>query len=483
MRKPYLVRFGPAVCAVDLCDGSERGEYVNQDYILTRLGRPHRAINLMYCYYPNDEGWPLRASVAHAHDAQFAWDYPYDDYFPYTGGLGGSQDGPVFEQMRDIRRHGQDVCLTLTMDPFLPDEHIAAVARDLRTFGRMTVRINHEATGSWFSFNKRASYEQVAEFFVRACRVFHAEAPNCKVVLCLDGCKELSERKMVMEDIFTEAAKAADIVSVDRYLALHWGWPNDVCVDGRSAADYDTDDIYKLAKKSYRRYTIMNDGVKKPMVMSELNADGDVTGPFYQAEKVARFCELLKADREHWLSGFTMYQFRDRGRLGLEIEDPNNPENGIEQPVLSVYRDIIKDPFFSPSRRAGKAVKLPLTLRYGGTEDFEAVCIPMELTGAPVLFEAYFDGELADANLMFEVNGRWFYKAPGVKCIDASSAFFDGRFKGGETAVTLYAPPASGENDPAQGDGWQTDYFTTLTALPRFRVVYGPILNAVKGRS
>ena len=101
MRKPYLVRFGPAVCAVDLCDGSERGEYVNQDYILTRLGRPHRAINLMYCYYPNDEGWPLRASVAHAHDAQFAWDYPYDDYFPYTGGLGGSHDGPVFEQMRE----------------------------------------------------------------------------------------------------------------------------------------------------------------------------------------------------------------------------------------------------------------------------------------------------------------------------------------------------------------------------------------------
>ena len=485
MRKPYLVHFGPAKCAVDLCDGSERGEYVNQDYILTKLGRPHRAINLMYCYYPNDEGWPLRASVAHAHDAQFAWDYPYDDYFPYTGGLGGNHEGPVFAQMRDIRRHGQDVCLTLTMDPYLSDEHIAAVARDLRTFGRITVRINHEATGSWFSFNKRASYETVAAFFVRACGVFHREAPNCKVVLCLDGCKELSEQKMVMEEIFTEAAKAADIVSVDRYLALHWGWPNDVCTDARSAADYDTDDIYKLAKKSYRRYTVMNDGVKKPMVMSELNADGDVTGVFYQAEKVKRFCDLVKADREHWLSGFTMYQFRDRGRLGLEIEDPNNADNGIEQPVLATYKEIIEDPFFAPSRKAGKSVKLPVTLRYGGAEDFEAVAIPMELSGAPVLFDCYFDGALLDANLMLEINGKWFYKKPGVKMIDLCSAFFDGTFTGGEVTVTVYAPPASGENDEAHGipgnpDSWQTDYVTVLPALPRFRVCYAPVLDARK---
>ncbi len=478
MKKPYLVRFGPAACAVDLCDGSERGEYVNQDYILTKLGRPHRAINLMYCYYPNDEGWPLRASVAHAHDAKFAWDYPYDDYFPYTGGLGGTTDGPVFAQMRDIRRHGQDVCLTLTMDPYLDDAHIAAVARDLRTFGRVTVRINHEATGSWFSFNRRASYETVAAFFVRACEVFHREAPNCRIVLCLDGCKELSERKMLMEDIFTEAAKAADIVSVDRYLALHWGWPVKVCTDGSSAADYDTDDIYKLAKKSFRRYTVMNDGVKKPMVMSELNADGDVTGPFYQAEKIRRFCDLVKSDREHWLSGFTMYQFRDRGRLGLEIEDPNNKDNGIEQPVLGVYREIIADPFFSPRRKAGKAAKFPQTLRFGGAEEFEGVCIPMQLTGAPVLFEAYFDGELSDANMMLEVNGKWFYKSPGVKALDLSSAFFDRSFEGGETAVTVFLPPAAGENDPAQGEGWQTDYTATLTALPRFRVCYAPILHA-----
>ena len=33
----------PAKCALDLGDGSERGLYVNQDYILRKLGRPQAA--------------------------------------------------------------------------------------------------------------------------------------------------------------------------------------------------------------------------------------------------------------------------------------------------------------------------------------------------------------------------------------------------------------------------------------------------------
>lgn len=61
--KVKALHMGPAECAVDLGDGSERGEYVDQDYILQKLGRPHRAVNLMYCYYPNDDKWPGRASV------------------------------------------------------------------------------------------------------------------------------------------------------------------------------------------------------------------------------------------------------------------------------------------------------------------------------------------------------------------------------------------------------------------------------------
>ena len=49
------VKLTPAKVALDLGDGSERGEYVDQDYIINKLGRPHRNIGLMYTYYPNEK--------------------------------------------------------------------------------------------------------------------------------------------------------------------------------------------------------------------------------------------------------------------------------------------------------------------------------------------------------------------------------------------------------------------------------------------
>ena len=478
MEQVYRVHLGPARCGADLGDGSERGLYVDQDTILRKLGRPHRQINLMYCYYPNDPGWPKRASEAFPKEnPEFAWDYPYDDYFPYGGGLGGDPNAEVFERMRDIRRHGQDVCLTITMDPFLSEEHIIAVARDLRTYGRITVRINHEATGTWFSFNRRATYEQVAAFFVKCCEVFHREAPNCKIVLCLDGCKNMDEEKMVMEDIFTEAARAADIVSVDRYMALHWGYPTDVCEDNRSAQRTPVSEIYRLCKKSADRYEVMNQGVRKPMVLSELNADGDVTGPYEQAEMYEEFCRLLREDPDNWLSGITMYQYRDDGRLGLEITDPNNSNVGIEQPLLKTYRNLIHREPFLPSMVTGERTDGPYELRFGGAEDADGITIPVQLEAKPVFFEMYFDGELKDANLMIACGSEWFYKKPGVSVIDMNSAFFDREYNGGLIFVSLFAPPASGENDPAQGAGWQTDYTYTLKSLPRFRIRYKAILE------
>ena len=91
----------PAVMGLDLGDGSERAEYVNQDYILQTLGRPHRNINIMYTYYPRDKEWPQRISEACKElEIHFQWDYPYDDYFIYGGGLDGDREGQPFEQMR-----------------------------------------------------------------------------------------------------------------------------------------------------------------------------------------------------------------------------------------------------------------------------------------------------------------------------------------------------------------------------------------------
>jgi len=476
--KAYSLHMGPAQCAVDLGDGSERGEYVNQDYILNVLGRPHRGVSLMTCYYPLDKTFPARAHEAYS-DMEIGgqWDYPYDDYQPYKGGKVGLTDEEPFNWMKDVRRHGQDVLLTITIDPHVSDDHIVAIAKDLSVYGRVLLRVNHEATGSWFSFNKRATYDEVAAFFANVCDIFHREAPNVKLILCLDGYQNVKEEKMAMEDTFLPAIKKTDIYSVDRYLALHWGWPCDVALKGgKSFARYKVENIYACTKKSRNRYVELTGDVR-PMVLSELNADGDVTGPYEQAAMVQDFCDRLKADPDKWLSGFTMYQFRDRGRLGLEIEDPNNSEVGIAQPVLKTYKEIIHDDYFSPSMKKGKAIELPTTLRWGGAEDADGISIPLTFNESPVYCEAYFDEDgLENLNLMMELNGRWFYKAPGVKCIDMMSAFFENPLtEKTKLTLKLFAPPADGKNDPTQGDDWQTNYYTEIPALPKVRIEYCPV--------
>lgn len=470
--KVYAVHMGKARCAVDLGDGSERGEYVNQDYILHALGRPHRSISLMYCYYPLDEGWPGRASVVHAHpDVSYAWDYPYDDYFTYKGGLNGNTEGEPFAYMREIRQHGQDVTLTLTIDPHVSDEHLIAIAKDLKPFGRLMLRINHEATGNWFSFNKRCTYQEVADFYCRAHRIIKEYAPNVQTILCTGGV-EPGTTTIEKEEEFTEAVRCTDIWSVDKYFALHWGWPYDVAErGGNSHYRGDVKEIYEFAKRSYERFSLLCDGQTKPMMMSELNADGDVMGPYEQAKMVKEYCDLLKKENATWFTGFSMYQFRDRGRLGLEIEDPNNPEVGIPQPLMETYKEIIHDEYFLPEMKQGEELTLPVTLRWGGAEDAEGLAIPLHFEGNPQFCEAYFED---DSNLMMEINGTWFYKAPNTKVVDFMSAFYQKPLDGPQDmTLKIFAPPASGENDISTEDGVFNSY-TVITKLPKIRLRFEP---------
>jgi hypothetical protein len=481
--KAYGLHMGPAKCAVDLGDGSERGSYVNQDYILYKLGRPHRAINLMYCYYPLDKGWPVRASIAHASDdVSFAWDYPYDDYFTYKGGLNGNLNDEPFTYMRDVRRHGQDVLLTLTIDPHVTDEHLIAIAKDLTTFGRVQLRINHEATGSWFSFNKRCTYQEVADFYVRFHKIIKKHAPNVSTILCIGGIEDKEAKEIVKEQEFAEGVKETDIWSVDKYIALHYGWPYDIAErGGNSHFNHTAEDTFHLAKLSYERFKEINGGVAKPMVMSELNVDGDVTGQIKQAKVVREFCELIKKEEEQWLTGFTLYQFRDDGRLGLELTDPNNREVGIEQPLLAEYRDIIHEDFFQPKMTKKEETSFPVILRWGGSEDAEGLFVPVKLESNPVFFEAIFDEEIKDLNLMMCINDMWFYKAPGSKNIDLMPAFWKAPINEAcEMELKIFAPPASGENDKAQGEDWMLNSYTTIKKLPQLRIRFTPTEVDVK---
>jgi hypothetical protein len=475
--KAYSLHMGPAKCSVDLGVGSERGSYVNQDYILHKLGRPHRAISLMYCYYPLDKTWPLRASKAYQGEVTFQWDYPYDDYFPYQGGLNGTLCEEPFTYMRDIRKHGQDVSLTMTIDPRVPEDHLIAIAKDLKTFGRMFLRINHEATGDWFSFTKRCSYQEIADFYVRFHQIIKEYAPNVKTILCIGGIEDLEKEEIVMEKEFAEAVRQTDIWSVDKYLALHWGWPYDVAENGGSSHKrYSVKTIFEMTKRSFERFTYLNSGIQKPMVMSELNADGDVTGPYDQVKMLKEFWELIKSEPATWFSGFTLYQFRDNGRLGLEITDPNNNEVGIEQPALKAYKEIIHDDYFSPCFSKAEEVSFPVKLRWGSSEDSTGLIIPIPFQNNPHFAEVLFDDMLINLNLMMEFHGHWFYKAPGVKVIDLMPAFFEKPIDGAcDIDLKLFAPPASGENDPSQGDDWTENYYTLIPKSPEFRIRFEPI--------
>ncbi len=469
-----MIQMRKAACAIDLGDGSERGEYVNQDYILNVLGRPMRAISLMTSYYPLDKEFPKRAHDAFS-DAEisFQWDYPYDDYETYKGGLVGLKDLEPFNWMRDVRRHGQDVCLTITVDPNVSDEHIRAIAKDLSTFGRVMLRVNHEASGDWFSFTKRATYEQLGQFFAHFCDIVHEEAKNVKLILCLNGLSQEGDGKIEMEKEFTPAINACDIYSMDRYMSLHWGWPYDVAT--KETNQYYREkvkNIYDMGKACAKRFEAVS-GEKRPMVLSEMNADGDVTGPYEQCDMLKEFCRMLKEDKEDWLEGFTFYQFRDRGRLGLEWEDPNNSEVGIKLPLLDTFKEIINDEYFMPEIKESSEQTLPAVLRWGSAEDSDGIGLPIKFEKEPVFCEAYFKDELKDANLMMELNSRWFYKAPGVEFVDFMPAFFEGKKVAGETlTLKIFAPPATGENDASQGDDWQMNYYYKLEKLPEIRVEF-----------
>ena len=474
----FHLHMGPAKVALDLGDGSERGEYVNQDYILHTLGRPHRAINLMYCYYPLDEGWPARASdLAKPGDTVgFAWDYAYDDYFPYQGGLEGHTEGEPFSQMRDVRRHGQDVILTLTCDCAVSDEQIIKIAEDLRPFGRLMLRVNHEATGNWFAFNKRYTYQEVADFFVRFHTILKQHAPHIQTVLCIGDDKPDKDGKMHYEDEFARAIAETDIWSTDTYVALHWGWPFDTAEPGgNSHKRTGNAETLRGFNYEYSRFMARSDNKPRPFVVSEFNADGDVTGPYEQAGQLLDFY-LRLPEEAPCIAGITFYQFRDRGRLGLEIEDPNNPDIGVAQPALDMYREVLNMAPYLPAMTQGREAPFPAKLRWGGSEDADGIVFPIPLAKEPVFCEVMFEGEDIELNLMMELNGRWFYKKPGVKSIDLMPAFFANKLPSfpAQTGLRLFAPPPEGVNDPAQGKGWEVDYVTTLQSAPQLRLRYAP---------
>lgn len=477
LKQINAVSISKASCSLDLGDGSERAEYVSQDYIINKLGRPHRNINIMYTYYPKDKEWPQRISEACKDmEIHFQWDYPYDDYFPYGGGVGGSENAEPFNQIKDIRKHGQDVTLTLTIDCSLEDEYLYQIANDLKKYGRLRLRINHECAGDWFTHNQRYSYKEIADFFVRFNKIIKEVAPNILTVFCAGFITE--DGKVEHEEEFLEAYRCADIWSGDCYLALHYGWPFDICEkDVPSYHCYTVKSFYERLEKTSKRLTELNDGISKPLVISEFNTDGDVTGAIKQGDSIIKFAEMLKNNKADWFSGFTLYQFRDRGRLGLEHEDPNNCHVGIEQPLLYDYKKVLYDEYFMPNILNNGAVQFPIKMRWGAADDADGVEFKLELKKCPVFFEISFAEKL---NLMIEVAGKWFYKSIKCNSVDLMPAFYDkGDYNGGEIGIRIFAPPLNGENIEQQADDWNFNYYSEICEMPHFRIRYDSVEDII----
>ena len=331
----------------------------------------------------------------------------------------------------------------------------------------MMLRINHECCGTWFQHNKRYTYAQVGAFFVRFAGIIKEEAPNVRTIFC--GGWGLEDGTVEQEAAFRDCYAAADIWSCDCYPALHYAWPYGVAEKGGEGFKVEIigQDVEQF-RRTYKRACELA-GQAKPMTTAEFNTDGDVTGPRHQAESVVRFAHYWRDHRVDWFKAISMYQFRDRGRLGLEIEDPNNKAVGIEQPLLRHYRDeVLHDPYFMPVFEEGEEAAFPAALRWGSSEDADGLAIPIHFEQNPEFCEMTVSQEIG---LMVELNGRWFYKAPGTKTIDLMSAFFDKPLDGPCTlTMKLFAPPADGLNVDDGSEDWAVNYRATLTEAPQMRI-------------
>jgi hypothetical protein len=463
-RGAFLVKLDPAPCSLDLGDGSERGEYVSQDYILRTLGRPHRSINLMYCYYPYDKGWPKRASTAFPPDKPFAWAYPYDDYFPYGGGSKGKTSGQPFMQMRDIRRHGQDVTLTLAIDCTVKTKELEKLAEELSGFGHLRLRINHECDGDWFAFNKRYTHAEIAAFFIRFTKILKARAPLVKTISCF-GTLDPETKKLKHFEALAPMLAYADIWSIDKYLSLHYGWPFNICDKGdvyKSYMRYGVRKIWDEMHFVYRAFT-KHTGQKKPLEICEFNADGDVAGRRDQAALLSAFYRRVIREKPAFLKAITYYQFRDRGRLGLEQEDPNDAAVGIPAAFTKEYRRILhEESWFAPRETWSPLGRRPLLMRYRAADDAEGLGWKVSVPRDASFFELKLQKSL---NLLVRVGKSWFYKRPGVEWIDATEA---ARAAGSKVEVAIFAPPAEGTN-PAAGRGFKSSVDTRFKSVPGVR--------------
>jgi hypothetical protein len=330
-----------------LANGSERGDFVAMPDIFAKLGMAHDGIQLMKTYYPHDPAWSSRqkiSAVTAKKKISYAWDYEYEDYHPFDI---WEAESVTRKEIEAIKAYGSDLHLTLTLELSLSDAEIARIVRALNPYGRIFLRINHEANGDWFRYNRQHTFREVSDFFVRCHQIIKNNSTNIYTVF------NLSADYFVNDQIVTDrclhldgaqlngALRVADYWSIDKYTSLHYGWPFEAKITPSSTAYFQgtISSWWQLVEETYLKMIWHNQLQAKPLFINEFNSDSDVDGYEGQAQIIAAIYRRLARGEFDWLAGMTLYQFRDWGGLGLE---KGNLRDYRTLPALTAYQNAIK---------------------------------------------------------------------------------------------------------------------------------------------
>ncbi len=375
------IRQGSPAIRLFMSDGSERSTYMPQARAIELLGAPHSGVNLMSCYYPKQTFWPERRlfsdEVTHYRHSicDSTERTPLKDLNDWTDGYYSfdieDAENDVVRQLADVRRYGQEPRLTVTADIDTPDEDLERIGGILKDFGRMQLRLNHEANGcTWFRFARnvgglqgeeaRRLYYEISRFFIRAHDAITGIAPNVTFVACYNGPGERAKRgelgdgelPHMGEDQLGRMYLLPDVmISLDQYGSLHYGWPahrieNPPIIGQVEAARHRAfaltprelcEDVIALF---WRTVCDMRRGPVR-IDLGELNYDADIHGDDIQAYVVHEAYSWLRRHPEI-IGSVTFYELTDMGGLGLfRQREYGDVENVTTTLLLDVYKDIM----------------------------------------------------------------------------------------------------------------------------------------------
>lgn len=465
-----------------ISDGSERSDYLPQREAIRLLGAPHSGVNLMSCYYPRQSFWPERwlfgPDVPHYRhslcDATEAT--PLKDPNDWTDGYYSfdieDPRNDVLKQIVDVRRYGQEVRLSMMADIDTPTEELERIADILKDFGRMQLRLNHEANGNtWFRFarnvgalkgkKQRKLYYDISQFFVRAHHVFRDIAPNVTFVACYNGMGERvskgeigpGEMPLMSRDRLGLMYLLPDIViSFDQYGSLHYGWPSHAIEDPPiiGGCDPAVDQAFDLTPRelceeiiTFFRQTLCRLRQEDIRVdLGEVNFDEDIHGPDIQAYLIHETYSWIRRHPEI-IGSATFYELTDMGGLALFRQKAyGNVKDLTTTVLLDVYKDIMGwDEFRHPCTAVADVEEGTESIELTWRSSVDAEGLEVRPEGAPAK-AIDFREEYWRRVLMTGEDGKEAYFHTKARTL---------RLRRGTESIRVFALPPDGKDNSRSG--------------------------------